>query len=256
MAKPTTDPDAQIIKTSAQSKRSKNAFPAFTPASTRVFHSHVKDTPFVRPNTKVKKTKIPPGVGLEQIPSPVNLMIIKKGRGRGRVEVVRKLDFDKFSEGLVGLELGKKGKKAGRDKDVGKGKEREDEAAGSTKKLGQMDLGKKWQSKSKGNLKAKAKEAVEETTQGDDTAASRPTRSTRSKSNASKPAPLRTRKASATIAPSKPKIEPEHFELSLIVPPSLKLSAAHLKCTGHPPKRSRSIVDSSSSSFASPSSER
>jgi hypothetical protein len=193
---------------------------------------------------RAKKTKIPPGIGLEQIPSPGNLKL-KKGRGRGRAGVVKKLDFDALAEGLNEMDLGKKGK--GKAKAKGEEKEELEEMGVATDKQGN--------SRGKGKNENKEKEA-EVTTEGIDVAPSRPTRATRSNPTASKPAALRTRKASGAIAQSEPETGPEPLILNPIVPPGLKLSAAHIKRTGRPMKRSHSIVDSSFSSSASTSHER
>lgn len=110
----TTEPNTPASKKGGTSK---NAFPTFTPAATRVTRAQAKAIGMEVPialdlqasTRKPKKTKIPPGVGLEQIPSPGNLKVVCKTRGAAKDKVA----VEDVIDDLGALELGGKGKKKG-----------------------------------------------------------------------------------------------------------------------------------------------
>ncbi|OAK94451.1 hypothetical protein IQ06DRAFT_353452 [Phaeosphaeriaceae sp. SRC1lsM3a] len=107
---------------------SKNAFPTFTPSTARMTRAQAKAAgdaapltalTFGEPIRAAKKTKIPPGVGLEPIPSPGNLKVARKTRGTAKKAAD---EVDKVVQDFDELDLGKK-KKAGKASRKGKEKE-------------------------------------------------------------------------------------------------------------------------------------
>ena len=134
-------------------KRSKkpNVFPAFTPRTTRSQAKLTGAAPLKLPlPTTTKRTKIPPGVGLDEIPSPVNLKI-KRPATRSQA---KKLDLNEVVQDFSAMGL--------------KGEEKEDE-----EHPGILTESKTTKGKGKGRTKAKGKENIppkedDESEDGDD----------------------------------------------------------------------------------------
>lgn len=107
---------SSIPQTPATNKKGpKNAFPTFIPASTRMTRAQAEATAAVPIElalptpSRAKKTKIPPGVGLDQLPSPGNLEPKTTGRKPRRI-----VDFEALTESVGALDLGKPGAKGKR----------------------------------------------------------------------------------------------------------------------------------------------